>query len=83
MFDDPRKNLDRLQQQLLAEEADFDDAWESLGDIPEEEPMPACGEQEPPRPAAREKGIRGLVFLAFLELLGILLISGWWMLWLR
>ena len=33
-------------------------------------------------PVVKKKGIKGLLFLAALEILGILLILGWWMQWL-
>ena len=32
-------------------------------------------------PVVKKKGIKGLVFLAILESLGILLLIGWWMQW--
>lgn len=33
-------------------------------------------------PVQKKKGIKGLVFLAVLEIIGILLIMGWWLQWL-
>lgn len=33
-------------------------------------------------PVVKKKGIKGLLFLAALEILGILLILGWWLQWL-
>lgn len=32
-------------------------------------------------PVVRKKGIKGLFFLACLEIIGILLLIGWWMQW--
>jgi len=33
-------------------------------------------------PVVKKKGIKGLVFLAVLEIIGILLVMGWWLQWL-
>ena len=33
-------------------------------------------------PVVKSKGIKGYVFLAVLEILGILLVMGWWLQWL-
>ena len=33
-------------------------------------------------PVVKKKGIRGLVILAVLEIIGILLVMGWWLQWL-
>ena len=33
-------------------------------------------------PVVKKRGIRGYLFLAFLEILGILLLIGWWLQWL-
>lgn len=33
-------------------------------------------------PVVKKKGIKGLVFLAVLELIGIFLVMGWWLQWL-
>jgi hypothetical protein len=33
-------------------------------------------------PVVKKKGIKGLVFLAILEIIGILLVMGWWLQWL-
>ena len=139
MFDDPRKNLHWMEQELLAEEepeqpdeiydtfsGEFqepygqydDDALMDLVDelIEEEAPEPpvrnfangygrrrnpavdfsrtvyadeefdesaAVLVGEPPKKKAKKKkGIKGLVLLAFLEILGILAIIGWWLQWL-
>ena len=32
-------------------------------------------------PVAKKKGIKGYLFLAILEILGILLVIGWWLQW--
>ena len=118
MFDDPRRELNRLQQELLVEEeeeeyeevSEEDDLADILEMLHRDNPrQPAYREdaeaveeeedwqedweedyedetqdsrtlyRERPR---RKKGIRGLVILACLELLGIMLILGWWLLWL-
>ena len=33
-------------------------------------------------PVVKQKGIKGYVFLAILEIIGILLLIGWWLQWL-
>ena len=38
--------------------------------------------EERSAPVVKKKGIKGLVFLAALEILGILLVIGWWLQWL-
>ncbi len=97
MFDDPKRNLERIQRELLAAEEEYeadDDLMDVLEILRRDEKRPAsrydCNWQEDweepeevvyRQPVRREKGIRGLVLLACLELLGILLIGGWWMLW--
>ena len=94
MFDDPRRELDRLQRELLAEEEAEDDLADILALLEEDEPD--CREyredddwavyrdygRRPEEKKTKEKGLRGLVILACLELLGILGILGWWMVWL-
>ena len=90
MFDDPKKELQRLQQQLLASEAQEDDSWlEELESDPEEDELNQIrmllGDRERvrmqplPVPEKKEKGIGGLVALAILETAGILAILGWWL----
>ena len=131
MFDDPRKELRRLEEELLAAEYEEEeqieqyDEFEDFGEYDEDEAILAearalIGEEEPPiyrnhangygtrrpNPAVdfnrtvyadeefdedsavlvekkkKEKGIGGLVFLAILELIGILGIVGGGVLWL-
>ena len=149
MFDDPKRELNRLQRELLAEEEQDDDLADILAMLEEAEPEAAYEEDFVPEPLHRnyangyggkirnyandygrsmtrdlrpeeeepdyeeywedddrmvctddgdgddravyrdygrkkpkEKGIRGLVMLACLELLAIIGILGWWMLWL-
>lgn len=125
MFDDPKKELQWLQEQLLAQEEedvstedwlredrepDFDEELDDiLRMIGEEErseaplrnyannygraPRAEAEEGEalyaeeavpPKKKKKREKGIRGLIFLAIVETLGILAIAAWWVkfLWL-
>ena len=38
--------------------------------------------EERSAPVVKKKGIKGLVFLAILEIIGILLVMGWWLQWL-
>ena len=38
--------------------------------------------EERSAPVVKRKGIKGYVFLAVLEILGILLVMGWWLQWL-
>ena len=142
MFDDPKKELRRLEEALLEEEEEerreaeqtseegegyldqkvidealygADQKWlDDLNQILEEsEPEPEEEEEEEPRPVRRRKnpavdygkavyedegeldedqavfddepkpkGIGCLLFVAILELLGILAIAGWWVKWL-
>ena len=111
MFDNPKKELERLQEQLLAAEAhdpadDFedeifdqsheddlldDDLYAVLYD--DQEISRRCTklaveseeyEMESDRyvPAPKKKGIGGLLFLAFLELVLAALLIAWWQGWL-
>ena len=128
MFDDPKKELQRLQEQLLQEEDWFEkelaEAKALIGDAPrkgkpktparpapEAEPRPRkqAPVQEEPAPVRKnnpkvrnyangygqetpvvrntetekpKKGIRGLVFLAVLETLGIVGVVAYWLLFL-
>ena len=110
MFDNPKKELERLEQQLLAAE-DFDaedsDPRDEIydvfdedevygGDAPYEEDELAFSrrsagfvirespyEMDTDRyvPAPKKKGIGGLLFIAFLELLLAAGLIGWWLGW--
>ena len=110
MFDNPKKELEWLQEQLLAAEAhdpvdDFDD---EIPDTPEDEFLDddlyavlyddreffrrSAGfdisddayEMDTDRyvPAPKKKGIGGMLFLAFLELVLAVLLIAWWQGWL-
>ncbi len=95
MFDDPRKELRRLENALQEEQTDELD----LEALLEEEPAPA---RRPVRDFSRSvydepedddalvpdndpkpKGIGALVVLALLELAGIVAIPAWWGTWVR
>ena len=49
--------------------------------VPEEKPTRAAKKTRQAAPV-KKKGIKGLVFLAVLETMGILAIIGWWLRWL-
>ncbi len=93
MFDDPGKELRRLENALRENETDELD----LDALLEEEPAPS---RRPARDFSRSvydepmdddvlvpdndpkpKGIGGLVVLAFLELAGIVAVTAWWVKW--
>ena len=101
MFDDPRKSLHRIEDELLDEE--LEDIL--YGDEENEDEY----EEEYRQPRARKggrrdfhrtvyededddedrymllpkrKGIKGLVFLAVLEIIAIRAVLGWWLQWL-
>ena len=96
MFDDPQKELKRLEEQLLQCRTD-DDAFEQFYQEILKEFGPGT-EQKKPRTAAfggkagaykdapravaakkKEKGVRGLIILICLELLGIAGVALWWL----
>ena len=101
MFDDPRKNLRRMEDALLdeeleeilyGEEEDDEEYAESY-----RQPRIRKGKRQDFHRAVYEdedddedrymllpkkKGIKGLVFLAVLELIAILAVLGWWLQWL-
>lgn len=126
MFDDPRRNLHWMNDELLREEdeslradaPEYDDPeceWEEdsedeleaeldeIYDLLDSEPVSfqsclpvnrvlrfstAVYEEDADFadgsryiPAPRKKGIKGLVFLAFLEICAILVLLGWWFGW--
>ena len=120
MFDDPKKELRRMQDELLAAEMeewleqtqsqDINELLDDAKDFLEEEPPVrnfANGYGAQPRNYAvdfdrtvyddeefdddaavfveepKKKGIGGLVFLAILELIGIVAIVVWWIKWLH
>ena len=98
MFDDPRKSLHRIEDELLDEE--LEDIL--YGDEEEDEqeyrqPRIRRGRRQDFHRAVNEdedddedrymilpkkKGIKGLVFLAVLEIIAILAVLGWWLQWL-
>ena len=122
MFDDPGRELRRLEQELLAAEAEELDNFEEydeaddllaeakmlLGDYDDDPPIRNHANgygRRMPNPAVdfsrtvyddedfdedaavlvektKTKGIGDLVFLAILEVIGILAIVGWWLQWL-
>ena len=110
MFDNPKKELERLQEQLLAAEAhdpeeDFDDLSDDM--FQESDPdevldnelyavlyddrdfsrrsagFDAEYEMDADRyvHAPKKKGIGGLLFVAFLELVAAAALIAWWLGW--
>ena len=83
MFDDPKKELKRLEEQLLAAE---EEQWADALFQPEEpEPLPE-EPQEPPMPeeeASPKKSLRVpiLVSALLLEVAALLGVLAWWLLW--
>lgn len=102
MFDDPRKKLQWMEEELLADEEEYDEFDEELQEIQElldddNELGPGYnyamdygrtiyGDEEFDEdayvPPQKKRGVKGLCFLAFLEILGILALIGWWVRWL-
>lgn len=92
MFDNPKKELEALEEQLLQNEAWFEKELESakrmIGQAPQNPPKKqqsvAAGTPKAPKtpakPAPKKKGVKGLLILAALELLGILGLAGYWVL---
>lgn len=96
MFDDPQKELKRLEEQLLKQEMNdeeferfYRDIYEEFGPVEEEQPVAAPVKPRPkstyadtPRAVApkKKKGIRGLVITVCLESVGIIAIVMWWVL---
>ena len=95
MFDDPQKELKRLEDELLKkgmEEEEFErfyhDVFEEFGEAPEEAPAPAPVKKpkntyaDTPRAVApqKKKGIRGPLITVCLELVGIAAVIGYWLL---
>ena len=113
MFDNPKKELERLQEQLLAAEAGAEEEYDTLSDdycsdsdadnilddslyaalyddqtisrrsagfdIPDD---PYEMESDRYVPAPKKKGIGGLLFIAFLEILLAGALIAWWLGWL-
>ena len=96
MFDNPKKELERLEQQLLAiEEKQPDDNFDtdeeqwspdpdfirrSAGFDAEKEEYEMNADRYVPAP--RKKGIKGRLFIVFLVLIGAGLLISRWMGWL-
>ena len=93
MFDDPKKELAKLEAQLLKDEEWFEKELEVAKALIGEETAPKKGAKKPaaqpqkkaaPKvqqeaPAPKKKSNKGLVILACLETLGILGIVGYWL----
>jgi len=96
MFDDPRKKLDWLNQELLDEEEEYED-WEEEEEDDELGPgynyavdfgRTVFDDEEYSEEISkqgktpRKKQNRDLRYLLFVEVLGILAVIGWWLRWL-
>lgn len=88
MFDDPKKELKRLQEQLLAAEEEQweEEIFEEPEQIPEEaqhflleEPEPVEEELEE-EPVARSR-VPALVAALLVEVAALLGVLAWWLLW--
>ena len=85
MRDDPRRNLKWLEQQLQGSNPTdpyMDETAELLARVDlalEEEPEPPAFVRKSQKKASINRNIKGLVFLAVLEVIGILAILGWWL----
>ena len=96
MFDDPRRKLEWLNQELLDEEEEYED-WEEEEEEDELGPgynyavdfgRTIFDDEEAPQEIAsdrkprKRKGTRGLRYRLLLEVFGILAVMGWWLKWL-
>ena len=91
IFDDPNRELNRIQEQLLEDEEDFEeeygeeeDSFEEYGydeeDYEEEyEEEYEDDYQAEPDTQPRPRSNRGLIFLILAEILGIFLIAAYWL----
>ena len=91
-----RDRLYWLQEELTEEDREllFDEEEDDESPSPKKSRLSRAQRQERRRleeidpimersaPVVKKKGIKGLVFLAVLEILGILLVIGWWLKWL-
>ena len=84
MFDNPKKELERLEQQLLAAEEDvdaesaeeFDELFcDEIYEDSEEEYVMDEDRYVPPK----KKGIQGLLIIACLEIAAIIALALWWL----
>ena len=100
MFDDPNKELDTLQKQLLADEAWFEKELDSAKRMIDQNPRkpqrttavrtaqaPKSAPRQskpaaPKAPAPKKKGVKKLLILAAVEILGILGLAAYWVLFL-
>ena len=96
MFDDPQKELKRLEEQLLQNDMDDDeferfyqDVFEEFGaDEAQEQPRAVAKAKtstyaDAPRavaPKKKDKSIRNLAIVIFLECMGIAAVVLWWVL---
>ena len=85
MFDNPKKELQRLEDQLLAAE---EEAWEIQEEptgpeelYPEEEPPIQEPEEEDPPPSKASSRIPILVAALLLEIAALFGVLAWWLLW--
>lgn len=88
MFDDPKKELKRLQEQLLAAEEEQweEEIFEEPEQIPEEaqhflleEPEPV--EEEPEEEPVARSRVPALVAALLVEVAALLGVLAWWLLW--
>lgn len=100
MFDDPKKELDTLEKQLLADEAWFEKELDSAKRLIDQKPQKrerttaartAQAPKSAPRksklssrkaPAPKKKGVKKLLILLLVEILGILALAAYWWLFL-
>lgn len=91
MFDDPQKELKKLEEQLLKQEMNdeeferfYRDIYEEFGPVNEEPVAPVKKKQstyaDAPRAVApkKKKSVKGLVITVCLESVGILALVMWW-----
>ena len=83
VFDDPKKELEQLQSELLEQDELFQRELESARRMIEENPRNrkaarSAQEEDWEELVPRKKGVLGLLILAAVELLGIAGILGYW-----
>lgn len=92
MFDDPKKELKRLQEQLLAAEEEQweEEIFEEPEQIPEEaqhflleepEPVEEELEEEPEEEPVARSHVPALVAALLVEVAALLGVLAWWLLW--
>ena len=80
IFDDPSRELNRLQEELLEEEEELEEEYEEDFDEEYDEDYEEDEEEDSEEdPLPRPKSNRGLVLLALAELAGIGLIAAYWL----